>query len=270
MASIQDVKLQIENANALGRANLSEKGVSVNEDATTYEIMQSIAEVQSGEEIFDFSPYIKSANQLFQRVGSFPTKAVVNLPVATTLTRAFSYWELNTIPMVEEITVNAPNLNINSDQSLYQVFLYNHCVERIILNLSNENLYMNSTFYGSSKLLEVVLGFSTKNITSSKETFSGSTKLIKIDGVLDFSSNENVTNMFYGCSNLEYVRFEPNTLSVSISLGATSKLSAESVQSIIDGLATVETAQTLTLNKAISLTDEQKATINAKGWTLTQ
>jgi hypothetical protein len=49
-----------------------------------------------------------------------------------------------------------------------------------------------------------------------------------------------------------------------------SKLSATSVQSIIDGLATVETAQTLTLAKAIVLTDTQKATINAKGWTLAQ
>jgi hypothetical protein len=50
----------------------------------------------------------------------------------------------------------------------------------------------------------------------------------------------------------------------------TAVLTAESIQSIIDGLATVTTAQTLTLNKAIVLTDEQKATINAKGWTLAQ
>jgi hypothetical protein len=55
-----------------------------------------------------------------------------------------------------------------------------------------------------------------------------------------------------------------------MSLAQSSKLTSESVQSIINGLATVTTAQTLTLNKAIALTDEQKATIQTKGWTLVQ
>ena len=49
-----------------------------------------------------------------------------------------------------------------------------------------------------------------------------------------------------------------------------SKLSAESVQSIIDGLAIVGTAQTLTLHSSIVLTDEQKAQISSKNWTLVQ
>ena len=47
MASIKDIKTQIENANALGRANLTEKGVEIAENATTYEIMQSIAGISS-------------------------------------------------------------------------------------------------------------------------------------------------------------------------------------------------------------------------------
>lgn len=48
MATIQEVKQQIENANALGRQNLTDKGVDVSADATTYEIMQSIADVSGG------------------------------------------------------------------------------------------------------------------------------------------------------------------------------------------------------------------------------
>lgn len=43
-----------------------------------------------------------------------------------------------------------------------------------------------------------------------------------------------------------------------------------SVRSIIDGLATVTTTQAITFHKDIALTDEQKQTINNKGWTLVQ
>jgi hypothetical protein len=46
------------------------------------------------------------------------------------------------------------------------------------------------------------------------------------------------------------------------------ELSAESVQSMIDGLATITTTEVVVLKSAIILTDEQKATIESKGWTL--
>ena len=48
MATIKEVKEQIQNANALGRANLTEKGVAISADATTYEIMKAISEIVSG------------------------------------------------------------------------------------------------------------------------------------------------------------------------------------------------------------------------------
>ncbi len=47
MVTLQELKAKIENANALGIANLGRKGVEVPESATTYEIMQSIAEIVS-------------------------------------------------------------------------------------------------------------------------------------------------------------------------------------------------------------------------------
>jgi hypothetical protein len=46
--NIADLKQNIKNANALGVANLTEKGVEVSESATTYDIMKSIAEVSGG------------------------------------------------------------------------------------------------------------------------------------------------------------------------------------------------------------------------------
>ena len=77
-------------------------------------------------------------------------------------------------------------------------------------------------------------------------------------------------NMFYKCKALVEVRFVANTIHWSISFADSPLLSAESVQSIIGGLATVTTAETITFHKNIVLTDAQKQTINEKGWTLVQ
>ncbi len=44
---LNQLKAQIEDANALGVTNLAEKGVVVAENATTYEIMQGIAEIST-------------------------------------------------------------------------------------------------------------------------------------------------------------------------------------------------------------------------------
>lgn len=43
--TFKELKEQIENANALGVANLAEKGIMVNDNATTYEIMDKIADI---------------------------------------------------------------------------------------------------------------------------------------------------------------------------------------------------------------------------------
>lgn len=45
MATIKKLKTQVENANALGVANLNKKGVEISKGATTFEIMQCIAEI---------------------------------------------------------------------------------------------------------------------------------------------------------------------------------------------------------------------------------
>lgn len=53
MATFQELKTQILNANSIGRTNLAEKGVVLSEDATTTEIMQSIETVKVGEDVLD-------------------------------------------------------------------------------------------------------------------------------------------------------------------------------------------------------------------------
>lgn len=256
---------------AIGDAIREKNGTT--EKIPLADMPQAIRNIQSGGGAEDVFAYITNANQLFYQAKTFPSKAVVNLPNAVNLYQAFSYWNTEPIPIVEELTVNAPNAVESSSAPngvISQMFAFNCGVKKVVLNLSSEIQKMTSVFSQAKAVEEIVLNFSTKNITLYSNAFGGCSALKKIVGVLDFSSATNVNTIFNGCNDLEEVTFAEKTLSLSISLQYNSKLSAESVQSIIDGLATVDTAQTLTLNKAISLTDEQKATINAKGWTLAQ
>jgi hypothetical protein len=96
------------------------------------------------------------------------------------------------------------------------------------------------------------------------------TKLVSLIGEFDMSKCTNTGYAFANCSALEEIYFKPETIKISINFAHSSRLSANSIQSIIDGLATVETAQTLTLHSSIVVSDEQKATIKSKNFTLVQ
>ena len=101
-----------------------------------------------------------------------------------------------------------------------------------------------------------------------------SKKVREVIGEFDLSGViANVSD--YAFSNalaLEEIRLKKETLFYSISFGSCSLLSAISIQSIIDGLGdlTGQTARTITFHKDIEakLTEEQKAQVTSKNWTL--
>lgn len=151
--------------------------------------------------------------------------------------------------------------------ALYNASLMNSDIERIDFYIANPFTSHNG-FLRNTKKLKYVKGV---NMSSSKDIrlmFSGST-IETIEEPLDISQVTYTANAFV-CTELKEIRFVSETIKLSLDFGNCSKLSAQSIQSIIDGLATVTTAQTLTLNSAIVLTDAQKASITAKGWTLAQ
>lgn len=234
-------------------------------DSTEGTATEKVEKLIDKAEELGFFMLIINANQLFQKAHSFPTKAIVNLPNAINARETFANWIMSPIPVVEEITVNAPNIT-EADRTFWQSW----GVEKIILNLSDKCQKLTITFTYARDVKEIVLNFPTQNITSYSQTFSLCSALEKIVGVLDFSSTTNVNMMFNGCPNLKDVTFEPNTLSISISLAQSSKLTSESIQSVIDGLATVTTAQTLTLHADVKarLTQTQLDTISGKNWNL--
>ena len=100
--------------------------------------------------------------------------------------------------------------------------------------------------------------------------FNGCTNLECIEGI-KFPS-KNYSNMFANCTSLRSMTVESGTIRATISFGSSSLLLDISIQSIIDGLAdlTGSTAQAITFHKDIEakLSDEQKAQITSKNWTL--
>lgn len=137
-------------------------------------------------------------------------------------------------------------------------------------NVAGNLVMIDSAFRELSSVETVDLsGFNCK-VKRANTAFYLSKKLKNIFGVLDFSEAAGYNNPFGYCDMLAEVRFKENSISLSISFASSANLSTTSVQSIIDGLATVETAQTLTLHSSIVLTDEQKAQISNKNWTLVQ
>ncbi len=133
-------------------------------------------------------------------------------------------------------------------------------------------LSVSGAFANCSDLEVVDLSECDTLMTNIQNVFNGSPKLKTIKGDLNFQSGATIVTPFANCVALEDVRFVSGCLEKNISFSSSSLLSDLSIQSIIDGLAdlTGDTAQTLTLHSTVGgkLTDEQKATITAKNWTL--
>ena len=151
--------------------------------------------------------------------------------------------------------------------ALHSASLMNATIERIDFYIANPFTTYSNFFKGTSKL-KYLKGINMSNSKTIVSMFSGS-GIETIEEPMDISQVTRAANAF-DCDNLTEIRFVPETIKTTVDFRRCSKLSAQSIQSIIDGLATVTSGKTLTLNSAIALTDAQKASITAKGWTLAQ
>lgn len=124
------------------------------------------------------------------------------------------------------------------------------------------------TFFGCSNLKKIDF-INTSNGTNFANMFSNCTSLTTIPQ-LDVSNGTVFSYMFNNCNKLVNVSFVENSIKSSIQFAHSPLLSVESIQSIINGLATVEIAQTLTLHKDVKakLTESQIAQITSKNWNL--
>lgn len=119
------------------------------------------------------------------------------------------------------------------------------------------------------------VSFSPKfKLSNATVLFNGRISLEEVIGELDFSGIIGINEQnspFNGCTSLAEIRFTKESIKYNLSFKQSSQLSDESIQSILDGLATVSSTQTLAFNSAVyaKLTEEQKQSATDKGWTIT-
>lgn len=145
-------------------------------------------------------------------------------------------------------------------------------LRKIKVNCSNRNVIINTpNMFNNTLLEEVDLSDFKVCYNNISNMFVYAYYLKKIIGELDFSTlTANPTNTFYSCNALEEVTLKKETLSRGTTFAQSKNLSDRSIQSIIDGLATVETPQTIYFhsNVVMKLTEEQMVQISDKNWNL--
>ena len=181
----------------------------------------------------------------------------------------------------EKVELNLDN--IISLSNLFQITISankNTIVEHLTINAStkvqsvNQMLYSSGSSSDDNVLKRLTFNVDTSACTAFSSFCSGRLGLEVIDGTpLNFSENTATSiNGFARCSKLIEFRVVENSIKVNLILSACSKLSDETIKSIIGGLAdlTGQTAQTITWHKDIEakLSEEQKAQITSKNWTI--
>ena len=156
--------------------------------------------------------------------------------------------------------------------SLQSIFANTTGVTKVVLKGNPENVLLKFryAFESSEDLEEVDISGLNLIVQDFLCAFNVCKKLKRIIGELDFSNATHINSMFSSCIALEEVRFKSESLFTTLQIPHTSVLSDESIQSIINGLATVEESQTIAfhVNVKAKLTEEQIATITSKNWTL--
>ena len=164
-----------------------------------------------------------------------------------------------------------PYTDFSNADSLYY-FCYNSGVTDIPFYINSPKCTSAYAAFSKTPNLKHMVGMDTSKVTSAFNFFFQSA-IEEIDEPFNFSSltNESQGVNFNNCPNLRKLMFEEETIKVSTYISNSPYLDKDiSVPSIIKGLAYVTEKRILKLHANIVLTDEQKATIRNKGWTLVQ
>ena len=184
---------------------------------------------------------------------------------ATSLQNAFQYCRAL-------INLDLSGLNTEKVTNMSSMFYYCNSLQTLDLSgLNTENVTnMSSMFYYCTSLQTLDLsGLNTENVTNMSSMFYYCTSLQTLDlSGLNTEKVTNMQNMFSYCWNLE--NFTAPIFRISVAFGFATKLTHDSLMSIINNLATVTTTQTLTLGATniAKLTTDEIAIATGKGWTV--
>lgn len=202
--------------------------------------------------VVDFARYILTRPQ-FTSLNMFGTsEATLNLDSIRDGGDLLNMFNIQTAERknitVEHLTVNCPAL----------------------INNMQQTFFATSYEWWDKTLKRLTLNIDTQKVTNWNYTFAGLVALETIDGMpLNFSSSTSGTNTcFNNDENIKSFRVVANSIKTNFVIAKSSGLDTDTIQSIFDGLATVDTAQTLTLHNDVKILQSQVDSANAKGWTV--
>ena len=169
-----------------------------------------------------------------------------------------------------------PKYNIvsTSSQSMFQYALITDLVQRLKdcgVTLDTSQSASMGYIFGNMNNITTIPHISFAKVTGTQAyCFHGASKLHTIEK-LTLKKELKYTNFLTGCNSLENLTIE-GEIGTNFTLVNSSKLTTESVNSVINALVdlTGATAQTLTLHATVkaNLTETQIASITSKNWTL--
>ena len=230
----EDLSRENEQANAVARKNLSDLfGVALPDNAPTLAIADSIAQI----------PALKY----------------------TSLTDYASLFEGANFPANTELTVYVGE----KITSLLAMFASATNLKKVKLVGDNGGCEMEQMFASSSVEEVDFSGLTLFQSFGASATFNSCQNLVNVLGVLDGELNY-VSWGFENCPKLETVRFKKDSIMCDIYIAESPKLTAATVQSIIDGMTTTGTTGTWFLHNEVKskLTEKQKKEITDKGWSV--
>lgn len=165
-----------------------------------------------------------------------------------------------------ELTLNLPNATNLTSLTQNATNLVKLTIKG---NTNGNKITFNSAFRTKNLVTLDLTDFNAK-ISSCTYMCYDAVSLKEIKGVLDFSECTAFTSFFNNCKALEEFRVLPNSIKSSISIPSSPNLSTETIQSIVDGFATSETALTLVLHATAKakVTEDQIAQLTSKNCSL--
>lgn len=230
----EDLSRENEQANAVAKKNLLDLfGVAVPDNAPTLAIADSIAQIPSFKYLDGVTSYA-------------------------------SWYEGANFPANTELTVYVGA----KIESLLAMFVNATNLKKVKLVGDNGGCDMEQMFASSSVEEVDFSGLTTFQTTNAESAFDSCQNLVNILGVLDGELNYVIWG-FENCPNLQSVRFKKDSIMCDIYTAESPKLTAATVQSIIDGMNTTTVGTWFVHNEVMNrLTEAQKKEITDKGWSV--
>ena len=230
----EDLSRENEQANAVAKKNLSDLfGVTLPDNAPTLAIADSIAQIPSFKYLNGVTSYA-------------------------------SWYEGANFPANTELTVYVGA----KVESLLAMFASATNLKKVKLVGDSDVCDMEQMFASSSVEEVDFSGLTLFQSLGASETFSNCQNLVNVLGVLD-GVNNYISWGFENCPKLETVRFKKDSIMCDINIAESPKLTASTVQSIIDGMSEISPCTLWAHNEVKDkLTEKQMQEITDKGWSV--